>query len=115
MRFLLALIAVLPLAAQETPAPAPAAPQEKAAAAAPAEEKAASPAPTSEPSLTGSVDVGYRWLTDIRGNFQSYRSIINLGEGPKLFGADFVLQGKRFFDRVDVNGFGWGGDPYNTV
>ncbi|HEY2013499.1 MAG TPA: hypothetical protein VGH38_08365 [Bryobacteraceae bacterium] len=133
MRFLLGLILSAAAFAQQTDSQAPAKPEEKAATAqAPAtakpDEKAApapgkaeekpaeSPAPATEQWLTGTFDFGYRWLTDIRGNFQEYRSVINLGEGPKLFGLDFTIQDpkKRLFDRMDVRASGWGGDPYNT-
>lgn len=54
-----------------------------------AEEKAAEatpPAATGEQWLTGSFDFGYRWVGDIRGNPQQYRTVVNLGEGPKLTG-----------------------------
>ncbi len=111
MRYLLALLLAAPGFAQEPAAP-PAAAGEKTEAAA-----AESPAPSTEQWLTGSIDFGYRWLTDIRGSLPSYRSIINLGEGPKLFGLDFTVQDpkKRLFDRMDVRASGWGGDPYNTA
>jgi hypothetical protein len=102
------------LLAQDQAAQPAVQPAAQPAAAATAAE---SPAPSTEQWLTGSVDVGYRWLTDVRGNFQSYRSVINLGEGPKLFGLDFTIQDpkKRWFDRLDANGYGWGGDPYSTA
>jgi len=103
-------------AAQPAQAPAQAAPAAQAPAKAD-EKPAQSPAPSAEDWLTGSIDFGYRWLTDIRGNFQEYRSVINLGQGPKLFGLDLTFQDpkKRLFDRVDVRAYGWGGDPYSTA
>ena len=106
MRFLLALILTFPVLAQQ--ADQQAKPDEKAAA---------SPAPSTEQWLTGSIDFGYRWLTDIRGNFPEYRSVVNLGEGPKLFGLDFTIVDpkKKLFDRLDARASGWGGDPYNTA
>jgi len=115
MRFLLALILAAPAFPQEQAAPPPAAAAEAAPAL--AAEKTESPAPSTEQWLTGSVDLGYRWLTDIRGSVPSYRSLINLGEGPKLFGLDFTAQDpkKRLFDRLDLRAYGWGGDPYNTA
>jgi hypothetical protein len=81
------------------------------------QEEAASPAPSTEQWLTGSFDFGYRWLTDIHGSVDQYRSVVNLGEGPKLFGIDFSIQDPkhRLFDRLDAQGYGWGGDPYETV
>ncbi|MBZ5617559.1 MAG: hypothetical protein LAQ69_02320 [Acidobacteriia bacterium] len=142
MRFLLALILIAPAFAQqpdqppkpdEKPAQAPAKTDDKApqtppkaddkAAQAPApaeqksEAKAESPTPSTEQWLSGNMDFGYRWLTDVRGNFQEYRSVVNLGEGPKLLGLDFTIQDpkKRLFDRLDLRAYGWGGDPYNTA
>ena len=51
------------------------------------------------------------------GSFDSYRSVVNLGEGPKLLGADFTIQNSshKVFDRMNVLLHGWGGDPYNTA
>jgi hypothetical protein len=129
MRFLLALILLAPAFAQQPPAQAnpPAKPEEKAAEAPtktetkaeekPADKSAESPAPSTESWINGSVDFGYRWLTDVKGNFQQYRSVVNLGEGPKLFGVDLTIQDpkKRLFDRIDARAYGWGGDPYSTA
>jgi len=79
------------------------------------EQKPASPAPA-EPSLAGAIDFGYRWRSDVSGNFNTYRSIVNLGAGPRLFGLDAKVQNpsRRLFDRLLVRANGWGGDPYNT-
>ncbi len=65
----------------------------------------------------GSVDVGYRVRSDVRGSVNSYRSVVNLGEGPKLFGAELSLHpgAKKLFDRIEVRANSWGGDPYNTA
>ncbi len=122
MRYLLALLIMMPVWAQEQAAQAPAAPAQApaaqtAAAPAKAEAQAQSPAPSTEEWFTGSIDFGYRWLTDVRGNFQTYRSVVDLGEGPKLFGLDFTLQDpkKRVFDRVHAWATTWGGDPYSTA
>jgi hypothetical protein len=126
MRYLLALILIVPALAQQPEQPAK--PGEKAAAeqakadnqvAAPA-AAAASPAPAAaEQWLTGSFDFGYRWVTDVRGNFQEYRSVVNLGEGPKLTGLDFTILNpwncSCLFDRIDARASGWGGDPYSTA
>jgi hypothetical protein len=108
MRFLLAILIAVPVWAQDQQAvsPAPA-----------TDQKTASPAPSTDQWLTGSVEFGYRWLTDIAGSLATYRSIINLGEGPKLFGLDFTVLDpkKRLFDRLNVRAYNWGGDPYNTA
>jgi hypothetical protein len=99
------LVFGLALHAQDkTPAPAPAAP----------------PAPTAGTTpeyVTGTVDFGYRWVTDVAGSIDTYRSVVNLGSGPKLFGADvqFVDPSKTFFDTLRLSGVGWGGDPYTTA
>jgi len=118
MKLLIAVMFVFAAAAQEqkTEAPAPAAGQPAPAPTPAADQKAESPAPPSEDWFTGSVDLGYRWLTDIRGSMPTYRSIVNLGEGPKLFGVDFSIVDpkKRLFDRLEVRASEWG-DPYNTA
>jgi hypothetical protein len=95
--------------AQATPAPAKT--EQTAAAPAP------SPAPSGEEWLTGSIDLGYRWMTGVSGSFPEYRSVVNLGEGLILNGLDFTITDpkKRLFDRVDANASGWGGDPYNSA
>jgi len=119
MRILLALLAVLPLFAQApAAAPPPTAAQTPAAAPAPAQTPAAAenPAPSTEPWLIGTIDLGFRWITGIAGSEAAYRSVINLGQGPKLFGVDFTIKDpkRRLFDRLDARGYSWG-DPYNTA
>jgi hypothetical protein len=100
-------------------AQAPAKADDKAALAAdkPADKPAESPAPATDSWFTGSVDLGYRWLLSNSGNFAQYRSVVNLGDGPKLFGLDFSIVDpkKRLFDRIDARANAWGGDPYNTA
>jgi hypothetical protein len=106
----LALFVTIPLLAQEAaqqaaqqPAPAPEAP-------------ATSPTPSTEPWITGSVDFGYRF-TSVGGDNDVYRSVVNLGQGPRLLGLDFTIidPQKRLFDHLDVRANNWGGDPYNTL
>jgi opacity protein-like surface antigen len=111
MKLLAILLLLVPLGAQEPAKP----PDQAAAPAAPAPPPAA--APSGENWLEGSIEVGYRWIPNIDGNFNAYRSVVNLGQGPKLFDADFTLlnPSKRLFDRADVHATGWGGDPYNTL
>jgi hypothetical protein len=123
MRLILVFLLMLPVFAQQSDPPAK--PDEKAAqapAAAAAEtpkadDKTASPAPSTESWIDGYIDFGYRWVTDVHGNFQQYRSVVNLGEGPKLSAFDITLQDpkKRFYDTLTLRGMGWGGDPYNTA
>ena len=126
MRYLLAVVMAVRLWAQqpeekkpEEKKPEPAA-QAEAKPEAKAEAKAAeSPAPTPpvDQNINGSLDLGYRWLSDVSGNFNSYRSIVNLGAGPQVTGWDFSMQDpkKKFFDRIDTQGLGWGGDPWTTA
>ncbi len=98
-----------PPAAQDSKPPA-------AADAKPADSKPAeSPVPTSESWLTGSVDVGYRWV-GTGGSDAAYRSFVDLGSGPKLLGVDFTLTDPkhRLFDTITVRAASWGGDPYQT-
>ncbi|MCS6953403.1 MAG: hypothetical protein RMK57_08515 [Bryobacterales bacterium] len=76
-----------------------------------------SPAPGVEQWFTGSFEVGERFLGPLRGNTDAYRSVVNLGEGPKLFEADLTIrnQSRKAFDRLTVRGHSWGGEPYNTA
>ena len=99
MRIVLALIAATSTLAQETT---------------PAAE---SPVPAAESRLKGSMEVGYRWRTDVGGSLDAYRSVVDLGSGPKLFGTDFSVTdpGIRWFDRVDIRAHNWGDDPYSTA
>ncbi len=94
-----------------SPAPAPATP-----AAAPAEAAATSPVPSSEVVLSGWIDFGYRWR-DVAGNADVYRSLVNLGSGPKLIGTEFTLTDPkhRLFDQLHVRAYDWGDDPYSTL
>ena len=75
------------------------------------------PPPASPEYVTGTIDFGYRWVTDVVGSFDTYRSVVNLGSGPKLFGfnLDFLDPTKKIFDKLNVSGIGWGGDPYTTA
>ena len=76
-----------------------------------------SQAPGAESSLTGWIDLGYRWVSDSGGSFDTYRSLVNLGSGPKLLGAEFSLTDPthRLFDRLRVRAYNLGGDPYQTI
>ena len=108
------ILIVVPLFAQT---PAPPAQTSEAAPAPPQAAETPSPVPSAESWLTGSIDVGYRWRTDVGGSLDTYRSIVNLGSGPKLLGADFTLTDPkhRAFDQIHVRANGWGDEPYQTV
>lgn|GEM_PF-3403936 len=76
-----------------------------------------SPVPSDENWLTGSLDLGYRWMTGVGGSADTDRSIVDLGAGPKLLGLDFTVKdpAHRLFDRIDVRAYNWGDDPYSTL
>ena len=110
--------------AQSTPAqkaapdasqqPASSTVQQAAPAAAPPET---SPVPAGEITGAGWIEIGYRWRSDIGGNFDAYRSLVNLGSGPKLLGTEFSITdpNHRLFDDVHVRAYDWGDDPYATL
>lgn len=115
MRYLLLLVTLLPLFAQD-----PAGQAKPAEAAKPAEQAkpaAEAPASASESWLTGSADFGYRWRTDVGGSAEAYRSIADYGEGPSVPNFDFLIHNpsRRVLDRAHVLANGWGADPYSLV
>jgi hypothetical protein len=88
-----------------------------ACAAACALPAAAQTAVTQSDRWTGFADVRNRFVQDVGGSFQTYRSVINLGEGPRLYDAEmrYTRPGGRWADEFLVSGDAWGGDPYNTA
>ena len=70
-----------------------------------------------EKTISGSVDVGYRWRSGVGGSLDTYRTVVNLGSGLRLMGLDLSLESaaRRWFDRINVRASNWGGDPYNTA
>jgi hypothetical protein len=62
-------------------------------------------APATEPFIAGTIDVGYRAIGNIGGDRNTYRSIVNLGEGVRLFNLDAVIvpPAWKFADRIEVN------------
>lgn len=86
-------------------------------ASAPPSKPDAATAPAAAENLTGSIDVGARWSSDLRGNSDVYRTVVNLGEGVKLFNADLTLRdpSRRIFDKITARGDSWGGEPYTTL
>lgn len=118
MQLLLAALLVaapVTLAQQAEPPKEAATAKPGAPAAAPAEEEAAVTA--ADPVVQGVIDVGVRWVKDPLGDFQTYRSIVNLGQGVRLANVDLniVPTGFRLFDSLRLGGSNWGGDPYNTM
>jgi hypothetical protein len=80
------------------------------------EKNAESPAPQAEKELNGYLDVGARWV-GYGGDFNTYRSLVNLSQGMRLLGTDVSWEptGFRLLDTLRVQGYNWGGDPYNTA
>jgi hypothetical protein len=116
MKAFLAIFAVLPLLGQAPPTPA-ATPAATPTATPVATSDVTSPVPSTEPVLTGWIDLGYRWGTGVDGSFDTYRSIINLGSGPKFLGADFTLADPqhKWFDTIQVRADSWGDEPSSSV
>ncbi len=112
MKAWMLLLAAVPLVAQDTT-------QTPDAQAAPAAQEA-NPVPAAAPAeqtVTGSVDLGYRWFTGVGGSADAYRSVVNFGSGPRLLGLDLTLVSPslKFFDKINVRAEDWGGDPYRTA
>ncbi len=104
MRPLLALLLSIPLLAQ---APAAAPTPATAPTPAPAPTPAAPPTPSTEDWLTGSIDLGYRF-TSVGDSNDTYRSVVNLGEGPRLFGLDFtIIDPKKRPSTASTCGYNW--------
>jgi hypothetical protein len=83
-----------------------------------AQEPAAEiPSPVEEKKLTFTIEAGNRWVQDAGASSSAYRSVVNLGEGPRLFDAQahYADPGGKYADRVDIRAYSWGGDPYNTA
>jgi hypothetical protein len=88
------------------------------------QEETTKPAPPSEGFRVGlmegrsEIELGYRFVSGA-GNRDVYRSMINLGEGPKLLRSSVSLRSNygsgALFDRLDFQLDNWGGDPYNTM
>ncbi|QOY89433.1 porin family protein [Paludibaculum fermentans] len=111
MRIWLALLLPLTLLAQESADKKEATTEKK-------DEKAAaeSPQPQKEKELTGYIDVGARWVGRA-GDFNTYRSLVNLSQGTRLLGMDIGYEpaANRLFTSLRIQGYNWGGDPYNTA
>ena len=104
-------------ASDAKPADAKLADAKPADAAAPAPAAAPDSRPSGESWVTGNIDVGYRFVSTPGGSFDTYRSVVNLGSGPKLVGVDLTIlePSRKWFDSIHVRGAGWGGDPYSTA
>jgi hypothetical protein len=110
--------------AQDQPAPAAAAAPAQAPAAAPAAAPATAPAPSpdqaapaaaSDSPISGSVELGYRFVSGVGGSQDVYNSTVNLGQGLRLVNLDFTVSPvKALWDHFEVQASAWG-DPYNTA
>lgn len=101
---------------QEKPAAAPEQKQEAPAKTdeAPKESPAVEGPTAPEPMVRGSVEVGFRVMSDIRGSNDSYRSIVNLGQGVRLVEADLTISPSlKWIDQISLQMHSWG-DPYNS-
>jgi hypothetical protein len=110
-------IAILPLllAAQEQKQEQK--PAEKPAEAKQAEENKPEEPAAAEAPLSGTIDVGARWVSGIGGDFNTYRSIVNLGKGIRLMNMDLRYEptAGKLVDGMMLQSYNWGGDPYNSA
>lgn len=92
--------------------------QASAQAAGPQEKKwEVNPEPTGAESVFGGhIDIGARWITRA-GDFNTYRSLVNLSQGTRLTNAELRLEPKesKLLDSSLLTMTAWGGDPYNTA
>jgi hypothetical protein len=74
--------------------------------------------PTKEKMLEGVIDVGERWVSTVGGDMNTYRSIVNLGSGPRVVNVDLRLlppaHASQVADSVLLQAHSWG-DPYNSM
>jgi len=105
MRLLLLCLTIPGLAlAQDQPAPAASSSPDQS-----------TPAATSDFPISGSVELGYRFVPGVGGSQDVYNSTVNLSQGLRLINLDFnVAPVKSLFDHFEVQASSWG-DPYNTT
>jgi len=69
-------------------------------------------------NITNSLELGYRFST-VGGDGDSYRSIVNYGDGIRLFGSSFSMNSKdghgHYFDELTITTQGLGNDPYESA
>jgi hypothetical protein len=67
--------------------------------------------------LYGKFMFGYRFV-DTSGTLERYKQDINLDDGLRLFNFNLQIKPnetfKNLFDRIDINMYNFGGDPYET-
>lgn len=68
-------------------------------------------------NLYGKLMFGYRFV-DTSGAVERYKQDINLDEGLRIFNFNLQIAPnetfKNLFDRIDINMYNFGGDPYET-
>jgi len=68
-------------------------------------------------NLYGKLLFGYRFV-DTNGTVERYKQDINLDDGLRLFNFNLQIVPnetfKNLFDRIDINMYNFGGDPYET-
>jgi hypothetical protein len=94
-----------------------AAQEEKKEEAKPEEKKKAAESAAAESPMQGTIDIGARWVSGIGGDFNTYRSIVNLGKGIRLMNMDLRSEtpGSKLMDSMMLQSYNWGGDPYNSA
>ncbi len=120
LALLLMLAAAFAFAAQDPPKEATQAAQPEAKPETKADAPAAadaSPA-TKEKMLEGTIDVGDRWVSTVGGDVNTYRSIVNLGSGPRVVNVDLKFDPppheNKVADSIILQAHSWG-DPYNSM
>lgn len=68
-----------------------------------------------EKAIYGNIDLGWRFRTDVRGDMNTYRTVVNQGEGPTLIGADLTIHPDMLADSIRIILNTWGPDPYRTA
>src|SRR5579864_8544279 len=65
-----------------------------------------------------SLEMGYRF-TDRTGSNDMYDTLVNLQTGPRFLNETLSMQSLDhqglLFDDLNLNSFGWGGDPNNAL
>lgn len=67
--------------------------------------------------FSGFAEIRNRFVSSVGGSRDVYRSVVNLGEGPRLTdaGLDYRDPNGRYADELHFSASAWGGDPYNTA
>ena len=81
-------------------------------------KEADSSTPPKEKMLEGVIDVGARWVSNVGGDMNTYRSIVNLESGPRVVNVDLKFDpppaDNNVADSILLQAHSWG-DPYNSM